>query len=335
MTRDFALSGASTLGAWLQDPAGAPLVEEIATRSGMDARALAMLRRVSLQRLVELSGRPDAQEIVAQLVARVRDARGPSGAEVADPAWSERISVSRFDGETVVVTGAASGIGRAVASRIAREGGTVVAVDLAEDRLLELAEGLPNVRAVRADITTERDVQRIVDAADGAVHGLANVAGVLDDFSPLHEMEDAVMQRVFEVNVFGLMRLSRACLPLMLAAGRGSIVNVASEAALRGSSAGAAYTASKHAVIGVTRSAAFMYEPAGIRVNAVAPGGTLTGMRPTRANEFGQTRVQSHASSLPIAVPEAVAAPITYLLSHDAINVNGAVLPADGGESVF
>ena len=144
-----------------------------------------------------------------------------------------------------------------------------------------------------------------------------------------------MLERTFNVNVFGLIRLTRAVIPLMLDAGRGAVVNVASEAALRGSSSGLAYTASKHAVLGVTRSMAFMYEPNGIRVNTVAPGGTLTGMRPVITGGYGPERVQSFSPPVPSALPENLAASITFLLSDDSANVTGAILTSDGGESVF
>lgn len=145
--------------------------------------------------------------------------------------------------------------------------------------------------------------------------------------APIHEVSDAVLERVFNVNVFGLIRLTRAVVPLMMERRHGSIVNIASEAALRGSSAGLAYTASKNAVIGITKNTAFMYEQYGIRVNAVAPGGTLTGMRPGTTSEFGQVRLNSNVADVPIALPEALAAPITFLLSDDGVNVSGAVPP--------
>jgi len=108
-----------------------------------------------------------------------------------------------------------------------------------------------------------------------------------DDIAPLHEVSDQMWSRVLGVNI-------------------------ASEAALRGNASGVAYTASKHAVVGLTRSAAFMYGPKGIRVNAVAPGGVATGI-PTAAQ---------------------LAASITFLLSDDGVNINGVVLPSDGGWSV-
>src|SRR3954463_16542514 len=116
----------------------------------------------------------------------------------------------------------------------------------------------------------------------------------------------------------------------------GYIVNVASEAGLRGSSAGLAYTASKHAVLGITRSSAFMYAPHGIRVNTVAPGSTRTNIQARFDSDLGQSRILPLMAFAPPAVEAArVAATITYLLSDDAINVNGAIVPSDNGQSVI
>ena len=331
-----ALTANSTIGAWLQHPAGAQIVRGIAQQAGMDDHALGVLRKVPLGLLIASS--PNAPEgLIDTLVAQANGGRVPTDEEATGLSWPEVITPRRFAGKTVVVTGAASGIGRAVASRVAREEGTVIAVDITADRLDSLVAELDDydVRPVAADITTEEGVAAIVTASGGRVDALANVAGLSDDFAPMHEVDDAVLERVFNVNVFGVIRLTRAVLPLMLAAGRGSIVNVASEAALRGSSSGLAYTASKNAVVGITKSTAFMYEPYGIRTNSVAPGGTLTGMRPVNTNEFGSKRISAQRADLPVAVPQALAASITYLLSDDSVNVNGAILPSDGGESVF
>lgn len=246
-------------------------------------------------------------------------------------------SSDRFAGRTVVVTGAASGIGRATARRILAEGGRVVAVDLTEDALTALAEAYPEgaVVPVTADLTTPEGLDAIVAAAGGTVHGLANVAGITDGHRPLHETDDDVWGRVMAVNVDGPFRLMRALVPGMLEAGSGAIVNVASEAALRGGAAGTAYTVSKHAVVGLTRSAAFLYAPQGIRVNAVAPGPVATGIEGAFASEFSQARLGPFLGMIPpVADADTLAASIAWMLSDDSRNVNGVVLPSDGGWSV-
>ncbi|ROQ31047.1 NAD(P)-dependent dehydrogenase (short-subunit alcohol dehydrogenase family) [Frondihabitans sp. PhB188] len=333
---DIILTGDSTLSTWMAHPVGSQIIAGIAAQGGMDDKSLALLRNVPLDRFIAAGGNAP-EGLVATLVAQANGGRLPDPSEAAGLGWRERISSGRFDGQTVIVTGAASGIGRAVASRVAREGGHVVAVDISRERLDAFVGSLPDasITGVAADITSEDGIAAILKAANGRVDGLANVAGLLDDFSPIHEVSDAVLERVFNVNVFGLIKLTRAVVPLMIDARRGSIVNISSEAAIRGSSAGLAYTASKHAVVGVTRNTAFMCEPYGIRVNSVAPGGTLTGMRPGATNDEGQRRLDSHHADVPIALPEALAASVTFLLSDDSVNVNGVLLPSDGGESVF
>jgi len=255
----------------------------------------------------------------------------------ADTTWVEQITPGRFAGKTVVVTGAGSGIGRATASRVAREGGKVIAVDISKERLDEFAAELSgsDVVVVAGDITKPESVDAIVAAAGGKIDALANVAGIMDDMTPLHEVTDAVWDRVMGVNVTGMFKLTRAVLPLMLEAGKGSVVNVASEAALRGSAAGLAYTASKNAVVGITKSSAFMYAGKNIRVNAVAPGPVATNIEASFASELGQERIGSLLETIPpVAEPAQLASSITWLLSDDATNVTGQILASDGGWQV-
>jgi NAD(P)-dependent dehydrogenase (short-subunit alcohol dehydrogenase family) len=140
-----------------------------------------------------------------------------------------------------------------------------------DDRLSSDLGGF-DVLTAAGDIADAAFIDTIMATAGGRVDGLANVAGIMDGFLPPAEVDDATWDRVFGVNLTGPMRLTRAVLPGMIAAGGGAIVNVASEAALRASASGAAYTASKHAIAGYTKSVAFFYGPQGIRANAVAPG---------------------------------------------------------------
>lgn len=245
----------------------------------------------------------------------------------------------RFAGKTAIVTGAGSGIGRATALRLAREGARVVAADISDDRLRQLLEENPSLDLVpvTADIATEDGAQAVVAAAGGRVDALANVAGIMDAFLPPAEIDDEVWERVFAVNVTAVMRLTRAALPLMLQAGGGAIVNVSSEASLRASASGAAYTASKHAVNGFTKSTAVFYKGQGIRANAVAPGAVITNIEAPFRSQYaaGVLGPLMQVNVPPPATAEQLAATIAYLLSDDASNVNGAVIPCDGGWSAI
>ncbi|MFF2631739.1 SDR family NAD(P)-dependent oxidoreductase [Microbacterium sp. NPDC058021] len=344
------LTGDSAIADWLADPAGHAILSEMLAQGGQTPEVFKPVKRLAIKRLIKLSRGSFTQEMLDELVRRAAAGEVPEGVvpavevtEETDAAptvplreWTERLDQGRFTGQTHIVTGAGSGIGRATASRVAREGGRVIAVDVSQERLDEFVAEHPgaDITPIVADITDDAGIARIIEAAGDTIDGLANIAGIMDDMTPVGDVTDAVWDRVIAINVTGTMKLMRAVIPTMLAQGGGSIVNTASEAALRGSAAGAAYTASKHAVVGLTKSTAFMYGPSGIRCNAVAPGATITNIEAKFASPLGAERVRAAMAILPDPVEaDALAASITFLLSDDGVNVNGVTLASDGGWS--
>jgi NAD(P)-dependent dehydrogenase (short-subunit alcohol dehydrogenase family) len=251
----------------------------------------------------------------------------------------------RFEGKVVVITGAAGGIGRAAAERFAEEGANVVAVDLAGSALDEVVSAAgsagANALAVPADVSRASDVERYVKAAKdrfGGIDAFFNNAGIEGWVGPTTQYPEDMFDKVIAVNLKGVFLGIKYVVPVMLERGGGAIVNTASVAGLSGTPSIFAYGASKHAVVGMTKSAALEFGPRGIRTNAICPSPIETRMM--RALERGinpdepETVHQQMATQNPMGrygEPAEVAAFVAFLCSPDASYLNGGIFPIDGG----
>lgn len=249
----------------------------------------------------------------------------------------------RLQDRIAVITGAGSGMGRAMALRFAAEGAAVVGADWHADRLQETTGLVVSVggtmTGVPGDVSDRALAEAIVAAArdrHGRLDVLVNNAGVMDLNQGAAEMDDAMWERVLGVNLTGPMLLTRAAIPLMLAAGGGSIVNVASVAGMGGGAAGLAYTVSKHGLVGMTKQTAWRYGPQGIRCNAIAAGAVETNIMESvdasRMDPDGVARSQAWYAAIPRQLqPGEIADLALFLASEESRGVNGAIIPADGG----
>lgn len=252
----------------------------------------------------------------------------------------------RYVGKVALVTGAAGGIGFATAVRLAREGASLVLADLTEAELVAVADAVRAVggraAAAAADVSRLADFEALVARAESEFGGLdllVNNAGIEGVVAPLESYPIDVFDRVLAVNVRGVFLGMRAAGPALRRRGAGAIVNLASVAGVSGDPNLSAYVASKHAVIGLTRSAALAFGPQGIRVNAVAPAPVETRMMRSIEGGMGGTENAEAVKKLigeriPLgryAEPAEVAALIAFLGSDEARFINGSVYTIDGG----
>ncbi len=241
-------------------------------------------------------------------------------------------------GAVAMVTGAGSGIGRAAALAFAAAGARVVATDIDLRSARETVESLPEGHAVaiELDVAREADVTRTFDAVLarwGRIDHLFNNAGIRGGRVEAHELSEAAFRQVMDINVTGAFLCQREALRTMYAAGRGTIVNMASIMGLATGPGALHYTVSKHAVIGMTKAAAFEAAPRGVRVNAVAPGTVETPLNVMLAGSEEAMR-ERYTPSYPIGRlgrPDEIAEAVVWLSGGASSFVTGHTLVLDGG----
>jgi NAD(P)-dependent dehydrogenase (short-subunit alcohol dehydrogenase family) len=245
----------------------------------------------------------------------------------------------RFAGRGILVTGAGSGIGRAAAQLFAQEGGRVIVADQDEGEAEATAKSIHEIGgealAIGADVSREADCRAMVERAleaYGRLHVAFNNAGVGASGFAVADEEEVTWSRLIDVNLKGIFLGMKYQIPAMVGAGGGAIVDTASVAGLVGERGIGAYSASKHGVVGLTRTAALDYIGQGVRINAVCPGATRTRLL---ANWFQDPKVEAFILSRHpigrIAEPEEIARVVLFLASDDASYIVGQAIAVDGG----
>lgn len=250
----------------------------------------------------------------------------------------------RLDGKVVLLTGASSGMGREMALLFAKEGAKVVAVARRKDRLEEVskeaAELNGEVTTLEGDVSKDEDIDKMVEFTMdkyGRIDVLVNNAGVLDNFTPVGELTDELWDRVLNINLTAPMKLMRKVLPIMEEQKQGNIINTSSLGGLYGGRAGAAYSASKFGLTGITKNVAYMYAEKGIRCNAICPGGVETEiMSKFQPSEFGLERImKGTANNIRSGSGKEIANIALFLASDESSFISGDTIVADAGWSAY
>lgn len=253
--------------------------------------------------------------------------------------------MGQLDNQVAIVTGAGSGIGRAIALTYAREGAKVTVADIVPERIQDVVAEIEKsggiAKGIPTDVTNESQVQNMVDAtiaAFGALDIVVNNVGMTECYVSAEEVTDTLWETIFDVNAKAPMRVTRKVLSIFTTQKSGVIINIASTCGLLGSRAGAAYTASKHALIGFTKNVGFQYADYGIRCNAIAPGQIESeiGESLYPADSFGAERVMMGDKLKPrIGTPEEIAGVALFLASKDASFINATTITADAGWTAY
>jgi len=241
-----------------------------------------------------------------------------------------------FANKSVVVTGAASGIGRATALQFAAAGARVMIADVNREGLEETASMAQcKVAMHHYDATDLTSCQALIEAAaQNGIDALCNIAGLLD-WGPTLDFDETRFQKVIAINLTSVYALSRAALPHLISSG-GNIVNMASTAGVQGTPYSIAYAASKHGVVGMTKSLAVEFAARGVRINAVCPGHVDTPMtrRPPPTGDVDWALMMRNAPKLTdgVCAPEDIADMVCFLASDKARKITGAIVNVDGGQ---
>ena len=246
--------------------------------------------------------------------------------------------MTRFNGKVALITGAASGIGRSTCVRLASEGASIFGVDINSEGLAEtesiIKEAGGTRQALTADVTARANCFEVVDAAVaafGKLDVLANVAGIVR-FASATNVTEEDWRLIHAVNLDAPFFLSQAAIPHLIESG-GNIVNIASNAGLMGQAFTSAYCSSKAALVNLTRALAIEYVKQGIRINAIAPGGTTTSL--TQSIEFPADMdfelMQRYVGLRGMSDASEIAAAVAYIASDEAKSVHGSIFSIDNG----
>ena len=253
----------------------------------------------------------------------------------------------KLKGKVAVVTGASSGMGREIAYVFAKEGAVVYAAARRLEKLEELAEKTKDFEGkiipVSSNLINQEDAEKLIEHAysdSGKLDILVNNAGIMDDFSGVGDVNDEMMNKVFDLNVFAPFYTSRKAVNIFLKEGKGVIVNIASIGGLYGARAGAVYTASKHALVGLTKNTGYMYAKKNIRCNAICPGAIETdigsGEYMKHVNQDGMNTIMANIGGNPRSgSPSEIAEIAVFLASDESSLINGQCLAADAGWTAF
>lgn len=255
--------------------------------------------------------------------------------------------MKKLENKVAVITGAGAGMGKAIAQCFASAGCRVIAADINTARLdvlkAEVEASGGAITTIIANMAVESDIEAMIQKAIseyGTLDILINNAGIMDNFQPVGEVDNATWERVMAINVDGPFKAMRGALKIFTAKGSGNIINICSIGGLKGGVAGAAYTTSKHALVGLTKSTGYMYSKSGIRCNGIAPGAVNTSIGETidmtKITPLVQDRIMTGMALNPrTGNPEEIAQVALFLASDDSNFVNGHIMVVDGGWSTY